>query len=371
MGGERRNAMRKVAIFLLLTGGLIGITGSFAQAPGKSGIIAPLRNSPLALEPGKTHLVFAGVTANFPRIAVWLFQGFYQTLPHGTFRGDVLFVGDGAVVATQRICDGQAHFAITTPAAVATMLYKGIGIGKKPCPTLRGLFKLPQRDPITLAVRADLGVNSFEDIIRKKIPLKMATAGPESGRALAFLYPELLKDYGTSLAEIQSWGGGIVSADLGGAAIEKVMAGEANALIHEGDVPIAPEWKKLNAKYPMRVLSISRNVMEKLQAYGFTKFDQTIPKGKYAGVDADVSTLDYSDWIVLADSTVPDNIAYLMAKIGVERKEAFESQYRDMLPAGSKELGQYIADPKEMWKDLGVPLHPGAEKYFKEKGLMK
>jgi TRAP-type uncharacterized transport system substrate-binding protein len=41
-----------------------------------------------------------------------------------------------------------------------------------------------------------------------------------------------------------------------------------------------------------------------------------------------------------------------------------------MLPAGSKEMGQYIADPKMMWRDLGVPLHPGAEKYYKEKGLM-
>ncbi len=44
--------------------------------------------------------------------------------------------------------------------------------------------------------------------------------------------------------------------------------------------------------------------------------------------------------------------------------------YRDMLAMGCKEMWQYVADPKEMWKDLGVPLHPGAERYFKENALM-
>jgi hypothetical protein len=40
------------------------------------------------------------------------------------------------------------------------------------------------------------------------------------------------------------------------------------------------------------------------------------------------------------------------------------------LCAGSGQRRDAIADPKEMWKDLGAPLHPGAAKYFKEKGLM-
>ena len=353
--------------FLAIALALITASGQFALA--QTTTKAPLRNPPLALEPGKTHLIFSGVTSNFPRIAVWLFQGLYQTLPRGSFRGDVLFIGDGAVVATARVCDGKAHFGITTPAAVATMFYKGFGVTNKPCPTLRGLFKIPQRDPITLAVRADLGVTSFEDLIKKKIPLKMATV-PDNSRALGFLYPEFLKAYGTSIEEVKSWGGGVVGADLGGQAIDKIISGEANALFHEGDVPIAPNWKTLNDKIPMRVLSIRPEVMEKLQQFGFMKADYQLEQGKYPGVTEDVSTLDYSDWIVIADSSVPDEIAYQMAMIGVERKDAFESQYPGMLPQGSKELGQYLADPKEMWKNLGVPLHPGAAKYFREKGLM-
>ncbi len=346
------------------------VPGAEEEALAQTAVVAPLRNSPLRLDPGKTHLIFSGVTANFPRIAAWIFQGFYTELPRGTFRGDIMFIGDGAVVGARRVCDGQAHFAITTPAAVAFMLYKGTGIASKPCPTLRGLFKMPQRDLITLAVRADLGVKSFDEIVQKKMPLAMAT-GPDNTRAIGYLYREFLKAAGTSEEQMESWGGGIVAADLGGLAIGKVISGEANALFQEGDVPIAPNWKPLNDKYPMRVLSVPDAVINKLKPLGFWKFEYVIKKGAYPGFLDDVSTIDYSDWIVVGDSSVPDEIAYRVAKIAVERKKDFENQYPKMLPAGSKGLDQYIADPKEMWKDLGAPLHPGAAKYFKEKGLMQ
>src|SRR5689334_5714757 len=101
--------MLKPGLMVLIVVALMMPTSaSLAQA--QTVIKAPLRNAPVALETNKTHLVFSGVTSNFPRIAVWLFQGMYQTLPRGTFRGDVMFIGDGAVVGTKRICDGQAHF---------------------------------------------------------------------------------------------------------------------------------------------------------------------------------------------------------------------------------------------------------------------
>jgi TRAP-type uncharacterized transport system substrate-binding protein len=346
----------------------VGLMVSCSPAPQQP--VEPAGPPKMVLEPGKQHYIFAGVTANFPRIAAWLFQGFFQSLPRGTFRGDIMYIGDGAVTATRRICDGQAHFTITTPAAVAFMFHNGVGLADKPCPQLRGVFKMPQRDPLILAVRADMGITSFEEAIAKKIPIKMATV-QDSVRAVGWLYPEFLKAYGTTEQEVESWGGKRVGADLGGLAIQKVMDGEANFLLHEGDVPIAPNWKELNAKIPMRILTISDDVIAKLSKYGFTKYDQVIRKGAYPGALSDVTTMDYSDWIVLADASVPDDIAYLMAKIAVERKADFENQYRDvMLPAGSKEMGQYIADPKMMWRDLGAPLHPGAEKYFKEKGLM-
>lgn len=361
----------RILFSVLLLSSMISLVACQQQAPPPPPVDEWSRPAPPPVSNGRTHLVFSGVSANFPRIAVWLLNGMYRMYPRGSFRGDVIFIGtSGAVRALTHVGDGLAHFTITTPAPAATMAFKGIGVYTKAYPNLRGVFRLPQRDPITLAVRADLGIATFDEVIQKKIPLKMATGHQDSERAIGFLFAEFMKAYGSSVADLESWGGAIVPEDNAGPAMTRIENGEANAIFHEAAVMASPQWRELNRKIPMRILSIPDSVIEKLGVYGFRKFEYTIPRGKYPGVVEPVNTIDYSDWIVIASASVPDEIVYNMAKVAVEQKDAFESQYRDMLPAGSQEMGQYVADPKWMARDLGVPLHPGAEKYFREKGLL-
>lgn len=319
---------------------------------------------------GKNHFVFSGARANFPRIAVWLFNELYNEFPHRELTGEILFTGSGYATEVRNVGEGIAQFCVTTPAATATMGYKGVGLFSKAYPNLRGLFKIPQRDPITLAVKADSGITSFDQVIQKKIPLRIATGYQDGDDGTGFLFSAFLKAYGASVQDLESWGGKVVGASTSGPAIARIEAGEADAIFHEGAAVASPRWKELNAKIPMRVLSVREDVIQQLGQYGYPKFADVLPKGKYPGVVEDVVTIDYSHWIVLADASVPENVAYLMAKIAAERKGSFESQYPNLLPANTKELGQTATDPKTMWKDLGVPLHPGAEKYYREKGLM-
>jgi len=329
------------------------------------------QKAPPVVADGTTHLIISGVSGNFPWISAWLLGGMINQFPRGTFRGDIIFIGtNGAAKALTQVGDGLAHVTITTPPATAYMAYKGVGMYPKAYPNLRGVFNLPQRDPITLAVRADLGFTSFDEIIRKKYPLRISSGHKDSERAIGFLFLAFLKASGTSMDELESWGGKLLEEDNSGPAMTHIEKGEADALFHEADVVSSPQWKALNDKIPMRVLSIPDRVIDKLGEYGFHKFEYPLPKGKYPGVMEDVTTIDYSDWVVVCDASVPDDIVYKMAKVAAEQHAGFESRYRDILPAGSKELGQYVADPKQMWKNLGAPIHPGAAKYFKEKGYM-
>lgn len=327
-------------------------------------------------EPGQTYVKFSGLASNLPRIALYMVEGLARQYQPGKFRGDVLFVGPGGASGVRQVGEGITDFSASTPAAAPFMASRGIGIFSKAYPDLRGVLKLPRRVPVTLAVRADLGVKTFDEIIQKKIPIKIASRSPEdTDWALGFLFAEFLKAYGTSLKDLESWGGKLVPAGTGTAGIAMIARGEANAIFHEGGAGQAsvlsdPAWKKLNQKAPMVVLSIREDVIEKLGQFGFRKFEYFIPKGKYPGVAQNVTTIDLSDWIVVTRASVPEDIVYKITKVGVENKGGWEGQYRDLLPMGSKEMGQYVADPKEMWKDLGVPLHPGAERYFKENALM-
>ncbi len=319
---------------------------------------------------GKTHLVISAARANFPRLGSWLFNGIYNEFPHREFTGNILFTGSGYAIEIRNIEDGEAQLAVTTPSATPYMAYKGVGLFSQPYPNLRGMFRIGQRDFITLGVRTDLGVTSFDDVIKKKIPLKIAAGFQDGDDTTGFLFAEFLKAYGTSIEELKSWGGEVVNVPVSTPGIKKIMAGEANAIFHEGMAAASRDWKELSAKIPMRILSIREDVIDKLAPLGFHKFEQVFHKGRFPGVLDDVTTIDYSDWIVVGDASISEDLAYKIAKAAVENIPAWNTQDPTLHTEESSEVGNMIPNPKTMWKDLGAPLHPGAEKYFKEKGYM-
>ena len=107
-------------------------------------------------------------------------------------------------------------------------------------------------------------------------------------------------------------------------------------------------------------LAVNDEVLNQLrQQFGYQR--NVIPKGLFAPSvpDPDIPVVDFSDWIVLVNSDVPDEIAYLAAQVAVEDRAAYEAFYVD-LPVRQRWLDVPMK-PEEMWENVGVPLHPGAE----------
>ena len=86
----------------------------------------------------------------------------------------------------------------------------------------------------------------------------------------------------------------------------------------------------------------------------------TIPKGTYKTSKKDVTTFGVmASFVTSAD--VSDDLVYSVTKAVFENLDDFRKQH----PAFAN------LDPKKMIVDgLSAPLHPGAVKYYKEKGLM-
>jgi uncharacterized protein len=89
--------------------------------------------------------------------------------------------------------------------------------------------------------------------------------------------------------------------------------------------------------------------------YVFTK----IPAGTYRGVDYDVPTYAVTA-TVISHENVPDEVVYDMVKTVFERLNDLKGSH-----AAFRNL-----DPKLMLQGLSAPFHPGAIKYYKEKGWM-
>ena len=87
----------------------------------------------------------------------------------------------------------------------------------------------------------------------------------------------------------------------------------------------------------------------------------TIPGGMYAGNDQDTTTFGVGATFVTSDA-VSEDVVYVVAKSVMEHLDDF----RALHPAFAN------LDPARMVKDgISAPFHPGAERYYKEKGLIK
>jgi TRAP transporter TAXI family solute receptor len=90
---------------------------------------------------------------------------------------------------------------------------------------------------------------------------------------------------------------------------------------------------------------------------GYNKL--TIKAGTYPKQDKDVPVIGYSTHIVAA-CDLPEDTVYQMTKAMAENVDAMAAVVKPI--AG--------LTPKDMAVDIGVPLHKGAAKYYKEKGAI-
>jgi hypothetical protein len=84
-----------------------------------------------------------------------------------------------------------------------------------------------------------------------------------------------------------------------------------------------------------------------------------IPKGTYKGQDVDVPTVVSAGELII-NKDVPENIAYTIIKIICENTE----ELYKINPANKN------FKPETGWKNVALPLHPGAQKYYKDAGYM-
>ena len=108
------------------------------------------------------------------------------------------------------------------------------------------------------------------------------------------------------------------------------------------------------------LLPISGDIAQKVTATYKDFSPATIPAGSYKGVTTPVDTLAVQAILVVRQD-LDDNLVYWLTRTLVE-KQADLAQANPLGKAFSKETAI---------KNLPIPLHPGAERYYKEIGLLK
>ncbi|MGY4483253.1 TRAP transporter TAXI family solute receptor [Bradyrhizobium sp. LM3.2] len=115
--------------------------------------------------------------------------------------------------------------------------------------------------------------------------------------------------------------------------------------------------KDLSTSSPITVVSVPKETVDKI---GLPFIAATIPANTYTGQDKDVPTAAVVNYLVTS-AAVSDDLAYQMTKLVYESLPELANAH-----AAGKEIKLETAA-----SGSPVPLHPGAIRYYKEKGLIK
>ena len=303
-------------------------------------------------------------TANFHTILGWISAHLrWRSAPRSKF---TIKTGSAYREGVELVGIGEADLAITTPS------HMGVGwafegrhfYGGRAFPHLRTLGCLPQDDRLTLAVRADTGIASFADIREKKPRLDIATPARDDDNLCSYVIDLIFRAHGIEPADIVSWGGSFFEHESPRVCLRAALDGKVNAVFNEAIM--VSQWSELVSSTPMRFIPIEPKAMKMLvDQYGLRA--AVIGKGRL-GNDADVPCLDWSNWATVVREDMPEDLAYRITSVMVEERAEFEARFRH-IPVHHSPL-TYPIEPQRMPQGVGIPLHPGAERYYREHGYL-
>ncbi|WP_134724907.1 TAXI family TRAP transporter solute-binding subunit [Paracoccus luteus] len=232
---------------------------------------------------------------------------------------------------------------------VATWAQTGTGIweGKPPADTLRAIANL-YPESIHLIASAGSGINSVADLKGKRVSLDEPGSGTLVDAQL------ILAAAGLSEKDIKPE---YLKPDQ---AADRMKDGAMDAFFFVGGYP-AGAIAELASQQDVKVVPIDGEIAAKVLENKFFATD-TIPAGTYEGTDADVTTIAVgAQWVTSASQ--PDDLIYGITKA------LWNDATRKQLDAGHAKGKQIV--PENALAGVGIPLHPGAERFYKEAGLLK
>ena len=202
-----------------------------------------------------------------------------------------------------------------------------------------------------LVVPASADVRRFQDLKGKAVALP-----PLGNTSLAEGWELLLKAAGMKLDDLGTKSYGSITENA-----EAIRNRQAVAMGWFTTVP-ASFMLDLGTSSKLKLISVPEDVIEKMRQINAGFVRHVIPKATYAqyGIDEDVVTIQAPTILIVNAKTSPD-VVYKITKAVVEGREDFGRVTAAMKGVTAKDMAQ----------NHGLPIHPGAEKYFREAGLLK
>jgi TRAP transporter TAXI family solute receptor len=209
---------------------------------------------------------------------------------------------------------------------------------------LRGLAAI-YPNYIQIVATADSGIKSLADLKGKSLSVGAPASGTElNARAIfeaaGMSYDDLGRVEYLPFAE----------------SVELMKNRQLDATLQSAGLGVA-SIRDLAASMPINVVAVEPAIVEKI---GAPFLSATIPAGTYDGQAEEVTTAAVGNFLVTTEE-VPEDTVYQMTKLLFENLDKLAAAH-----AAAKGI-----DPAKALDGMPLPVHPGAEKYYREAGLLK
>ncbi|KEO56063.1 TAXI family TRAP transporter solute-binding subunit [Thioclava pacifica] len=255
----------------------------------------------------------------------------------------------GSVYNINTIRDGELDFGIAQ-SDWQYHAYKGDSkfADKGPFEGLRAVFSI-HPEPFTVVARADSGIKNFADLKGKRVNI----GNPGSGQRGTM---EVLMDaMGWTTSDLA------LATELKASEQSKALCdNQIDAMVYTVGHP-SGSIQEATTSCDAVLVNVTGDAVDKLVADNPYYATATIPGGMYRGNPDDVQTFGVRATLVTS-ADEPDDVVYALVKSVFDNFDEFKKLH----PAFA-----HLTPEEMVTQGLSAPIHPGALKYYKEKGWIK
>jgi TRAP transporter TAXI family solute receptor len=216
-----------------------------------------------------------------------------------------------------------------------------------PLEDLRAVFSV-HPEPFTVVARADSGIETFDDLKGKRVNVGNPGSGQRSTMEV------LMNAKGWTMDDFA------LASELKSAEQAQALAdNKIDAIVFTVGHP-SGSIQEATTTVDAKLIPVTGPEVDKLVADNPYYSKAVIPGGMYRGTDNDVDTFGVRATFVTT-AEVPDEVVYQVVKAVFENFDDFKKLHPAFANLKKEEMVSAA---------LSAPLHPGAEKYYKEAGLM-
>ncbi len=253
----------------------------------------------------------------------------------------------GALVTIDNVVQGKTAFGIVQAdmlqrAADGTGPWKG-----KPRKELRAVLAL-HAEALTVVAATDSEIRRISDLKGKRVNIGAPGSSDNEYGTI------LMERSGVTLADVT------VSEHPSALAAELLQKDDIDAYIYTVGHPNLSVLEASAGKRKVQLLPLDKTIISQVTAGNQVIIPATIPTNHYPGLEkqGEVSTIGVRA-VLFTRADTTDETVYRLAKEVLANFDLFKRQHPAL-----QDLS-----PRDVSNNMIVPLHPGAERYFREAGL--